>query len=772
MKRFYRFLVSRRIVVALLVLISMAPVGFVLKGLQSNNGVDTFLAEDDPELTFYREMSEVFGGDRVVFVALEADSGTVLETGRLVALNRLSKELAKLAEVDRVTSLTNANFVLHLGKTLAPGTLGSNLPLPPADEARLVQRVRASPLLGLLISKDLSSTVIVLELARRLEGDPGKQTAAVRSIRAAVFELDTGGMHSRLTGNPVLAEGIETYSNRDQRLFSLLMVALIALVSLVVFRRLSAMLLPVVVLVAAVGWTMALFVLNGHETNWVTSTIAPVLSLVSVTCSIHFLFRFRHAHRTGATPEKSLVRMLSFVVAPCFFTALTTAVGFGSLAVSQVRPVSVFGTFAAVGVLLAFIATLCLAPALLALAAGGSPWRTLGGARLVTALLAKIEGIVRRRPGPVVAVSLLVTAGLAAGAGRIDVETNVVKYFRGDAPLVKDALHIDRVHGGSAFLDVVIDTGGNDRAFDPAFLRTVLEFQKSLGNVDGVNRGVSLADLVEELHVAFTGDTAAAEIPDSAAAVQQLRLTLASPEMLEPLVDDEGRLLRVRAMVQTATLGAGRTREVLDEVRRAAGESFGDDDVEIRFTGYPVLFLNMDRYLVSSQINSFALVLCVIVVIMMFLFRSVRVGLAGMIPNVVPIAAMLGLMGWLKIPLDGFTVMIASIAIGIGVDDTIHFLHHLRRELAAGRPLPEAISSTLTSVGQPVLFSSAVLALGFWVFCLSDFVGTANFGLLTGATIVFALLADLFTLPALLLLTGVPRRWLPAAGPASGTDGG
>jgi hypothetical protein len=154
------------------------------------------------------------------------------------------------------------------------------------------------------------------------------------------------------------------------------------------------------------------------------------------------------------------------------------------------------------------------------------------------------------------------------------------------------------------------------------------------------------------------------------------------------------------------------------------------------------------------------LVLVVLVVAMTLLFRSVKMGLLAMIPNVVPIAAMLGLMGWLDIRLDGFTVMIACIAIGIGVDDTIHYLHHLRHELSLGKGLDEAMTATVTSVGRALVFTSVVLALGFWIFCLSDFVGTFNFGLLTGVTVLVALAADLLILPAAIMIVGVPKGWM------------
>ena len=164
-KSFYRFLVSVRGVLVVLVLLSMVPVGLALRGLRSNNAVDTFLAEDDPALAFYREVSDTFGGDRVVFLAIEAKSGSILEGKRLDSLSRISDELGMLSVVGEVTSLTTARSVVQIGDTISPGALGDNLPLSADDLARLNRRVRSSPLFGALVSDDLSSSVIVLALA-------------------------------------------------------------------------------------------------------------------------------------------------------------------------------------------------------------------------------------------------------------------------------------------------------------------------------------------------------------------------------------------------------------------------------------------------------------------------------------------------------------------------------------------------------------------------------------------------------------------------------
>ena len=180
--------------------------------------------------------------------------------------------------------------------------------------------------------------------------------------------------------------------------------------------------------------------------------------------------------------------------------------------------------------------------------------------------------------------------------------------------------------------------------------------------------------------------------------------------------------------------------------------------------GLPLLFINQDEPIVTGQIQSFSIVLAILTVLMILVFRSFRIGLVAMIPNVMPIAVMLGLLGWLGMALDGFTAMMASVAIGIGVDDTIHFMHHLRAELRRGATLSEAITATLTGVGRALTFTSVVLALGFGVFMLATFLGTVHFGFLTAVAVVAALLADLLVLPAVLLLVGVPKSWLPGPG--------
>ncbi len=749
------WLVKLRFVLLGIALLALVPALGVLPTLTTNNNVDAFLAEGDPGLDFYRQTTETFGGDHIVYVAMTApDIWTVDELARLDTLTRTAEGVDG---VEEALSLTNTDAVQGSPGWVEVGPLIDELPGDEAVVAELRDQVAASPLLRRLVAPGGDAALIAVELEQRVIDEPGAETATVSALRAALTEADGAGLSPPLAGNPVISEAIEVANTRDTGLFSGLMMLLVGVSTILLLRRFLPALLPGAVVLVAVGWTMGLFVVAGHQTNWVTSIIAPILMLVGVADAVHFLARYQQALPHCATRREAVRETLEAITLPCLFTSLTTAAGFASLLVNEVVPVRTFGTFAAIGVLLALVATVAVLPALLAFGKPKAGLKPPAEGRYAH-LLAAMDRGVRGRPVLVLGLSLAVLLPLLAGAWFIKVETNLLKNFQDDAPIVVDSTFIEDAWGGCSPLDIVIDAGEPDAAVDAAVLKAVETLHTRLEAIEGVDRGESMADLVSELYATMSGDPELLRVPDSGAAVQQL-LLMVDPETTDPMMDSDRQQLRLSTRFQGATLGVQQARVIIDEVEGAL-EGIFPEGTSTRLTGSSLLFMNMDEYLVQGQIRSLALMLVVLLVAMTALFRSIKMGLLAMIPNVVPIAAMLGLMGWLDIRLDGFTVMIACIAIGIGVDDTIHYLHHLKHELSRGATLPEAMAATVTSVGRALVFTSVVLALGFWIFCLSDFVGTFNFGLLTGVTVLVALIADLVILPAAIVLVGVPKGWL------------
>ena len=424
MQRIAGWIVSARWALLALALLTLLPALKVLPELRTNNNVDAFLAEGDPGLTFYRETTDRFGGDHVVYVAMEAGDGGVWTAA---ALGRLSELTGAALQVDGV------HEVLSL---VADGV--------PTDEhgiAALKARVERSPLLGRLVAPGDRATLLAVELDAGLIDDPTGETAAVVALREALTEADEG-RRPRMAGNPVLAETIEANNVRDTNLFSGLMMLLVGLSTLVLLRRIGPALLPGLVVLVAVGWTIGWFVAAGNQTNWVTSIIAPILMLVGVADAVHFLARYQQELPEAGSRKEAVRRTLQAITLPCLFTSLTTAAGFASLVVNEVVPVRTFGIYAAIGVLLALVATLAVLPAVLAAGKGRKQPPRIQEGRF-SALLAGVDRRVQARPALVVLLSLAVLLPLAAGAFFIQVETNLLKYFADDAPLVQDSLFIE-----------------------------------------------------------------------------------------------------------------------------------------------------------------------------------------------------------------------------------------------------------------------------------------------------------------------------------------
>ena len=757
MKRLHKVLVWGRIPLLVLVLLSLGPAAEKLPQLKTNNTIDTFLAKNDPGLLFYRETTGIFGGDNLIYVAMDSGGKGIFSLEVLGLLDHLADTISAMDGVRKVTNLASTDAVLDDEGVVNVAPLMTAPPKTAQQVARIKSQVLSSPLLRRLKSNDNTSALIIIELDRELLTKPSRQNQIVAQVRDLLAKDQQGKPRTyKLAGNPVIAEAIERYNTRDQKIFAKLMLLLVSISCLILLRRFSALVLPGVVVLVTVIWVMGAFVHTGNQTNWVTSILTPILFLVGVADVVHFLSRFQLALAESDSRREAAIKALREIFWPCLLTSLTTAAGFASLMANEVMPVKVFGIFAAVGVIMALVATLAVVPGLLSFGGkwgAGKPLRQAGSAKLLGAL----DGMVQRHPGAVLFVAGVLTAAVAVGVWRMRVETNLLKYFRQDAPVVQHSLYIEDTYGGSSPLDIVVDTGRKDGASEPKLLAAVDRFQDQLARTKGIERGVSLADLIKELHMVATSEKKNFSVPDSRAAVAQL-LLLPGPKTIEPMVDTERRLLRISTRFQGARLGLKGARRLLDGVE-AQLKALLPANAKARLTGSSVLFINMDRYLVMGQIHSFGIVLAVLLVVMVLVFWSVRMGLLAMIPNLMPIGVMLGLMGWLDLPLDGFTVMIACIAIGIGVDDTIHYLHHLRGRLRAGEQLHAAMTDTTLGVGRALVFTSVMLTLGFWIFCLSDFVGTRNFGLLTGITVLVALVADLLVLPAVLRLTGVPRGW-------------
>jgi predicted RND superfamily exporter protein len=500
--------------------------------------------------------------------------------------------------------------------------------------------------------------------------------------------------------------------------------------------------------------TVGFIVVAGWKLDMMFGQVPNILVTVGVAEAVHILVEFRLLfHKLGSRRE-AIVQALYLIGAPCLLTSATTAVGFLALQVSPIVTLAHMSVYSAVGVLIAFALTVTLVPALVSFGPRTPHARRAhppGEAWLLRGLTSIAGWNVRHRRAVLVifaATSLVAIAGMT----RLRVDSNWLDDFSDRVPLKGATTRIDQVMNGMSNLVYVFDTGEEDGIRNPEVLRAIEGLQHEAERHGGlVRKTYSIADIVKDLNQSFhDGDPAYYAIPDSRELVSQLLLlyeTSGGDQVEEWATTDFARAnLELR-------LGIAPVSQTAQLVRDLDGylAAHPNPGLSVKLTGIGALWIELLDYIVSSEIESFSFAFVLIGAMMCFIFRSLRTGLLSMIPNVWPILLTLGGMGWLGIPLDYNKVMIATVAMGIAVDDTIHFVSRYHHEFNQSRSYADALAAAMTDVGHAVFVTSLVLVLGFLVNLFSVLDASAQSGVLLAATIATALLADLLLTPALVL---------------------
>lgn len=734
---FTNALIERRrpVLIALAVVTVFAAAS--LPRMSFDNSVESWFLDSDPSLALYDEFTETFRADQIVIVAFFADDIFVPEILRLI--DRVSTEAANLDFVERVQSITNSQLARRVGGI---------------DSPRFEEQILDSPLQqALSISPHNDAAAVVIHYAR--EGDTFRKKRDFTVALRAILDDATAGsdVDYAVTGGPVMAEAGQARNSSDMRILVPLMILIIVAVAHAVFRRLSLTLLPLVVVGVAVIWAYALMSIADWPMTMITIILVPLILAVGVAHSIHIISRYRLELTRGLQHEAALKVSVTRLLKPCFFTSITTVAGLLSLLVSDLQPVHEFAITAAVGVFAAFLLGVTLLPILLFLIRPADGREASSLEEAVTRLLEGLQRIGIERPGRIIGVAII--AGVASWwlAGRVDVGLDPMSWIRHDDPIRVDTERIDDAFGGALSLEFLLSSP-DGRLAEPAVLRRMEQFQAWLVANTTIGRATSIADLVKEAaRVARDQGIDGYALPRSRALTVALLESIERADELRPWVTPDYTTARIAARIPLSS--AQDIVAELPAIERRIEREFADSGVRVQLTGHAVLTGLMQRHMLDSQLHSFSVALGVVSLVMVLLLRSVVLGLLAMVPNLLPIIVGLGAMTLFDIALNPATVMIAAVALGIVVDDTVHLMTAFERNMRASGELVAAIRSTLQDVGRPVLITSVLLAAGFSALLLGSFLPTRQVGGLIALIAVAALVTDLVFLPALL-------RMLPA----------
>ena len=772
-----------KVIVLLMVLLAF-PLSQI-PHIKMDTSTEGFMHEEDPVLLGYNRFREQFGRDERIAIAIRSDK--IFTLGFMQQLRELHEELEEQVPfVEDVTSLYSARNTRGEGDQLITDDLLD--PFPTTQEA--VDTIRLRTLAShfykdLLISADGKMTTLIIETdAYSHEGEsqaeegldegfeeeaPSTATVSrpfltdqenaqvVRSVRRIIQKYQEAGLEIYIAGSPVVMDALKAQMSADMQKFTRATFVIIMVFLFVMFRRVSAVLYPLLIVLLSLLTTVGSMAWTGTAFKLPTQIVPSLLLAVSVGATVHILsIFFDRFNRTGEK-RASIIYTMGHSGLAIAMTSVTTAIGVGSFFGSEVAPISDMGMFASLGVMVSLLLTLTLLPALLALTKLTPKAYTKAG-RLDTLMRSLAQIPIKHYRGIILGSFVLIVVALLM-ALKIELTHNPLTWFQPDNLNRIATETIDKQMNGTITIEAIIDTGEENGWNDPQRLQKLNQLSHTLEQYTDrythIGKVVSIATIVKETNRALhENNESFYTIPNEANLVSQELLLFenSGSDDLEDVVDSQ--FSKARVTIKLPWTDAVKAVDVLAYVKAQTRQSFPTEQIET--TGMIPLLINTFSQSVSSSVVSYLIAFGAISLMMMLILGSVRLGLLSMLPNLAPIIVGLLIMYLGNIPLDMFTLLIGSIAIGLAVDDTIHFMHNFRRYYLLSGESGKAIEQTFFTTGKALVITTLVLALGFYSYLMGEMIAVQNFGILTGSVIIMALLSDLLLAPALMI---VVAKW-------------
>ncbi|NWH06828.1 efflux RND transporter permease subunit [Desulfobacter latus] len=723
-----------------------------LPKVKTVDNVDYFTLENHPDVLFYEKFKQIFGNDEFFVIAIKKDPLFTREN--LELLKQITNDIEQINGVRKVKSLANVNDTIGEDDFFMVRPFLEDIPEEPDDLNKLKQSALDNPLyLKNFISTDGKTAAIVVSVYEKPE-DPGFRKKLLKECDAVLekYKDRTGKVFKAgwTTTNLYLSQ----YMKQDIATFIPITYILITLAVFFFFRNIYLTGVAVLNISICMGSTMGLFPIFGITLNNVTTIVPPLVMALALCDIVHI---FSHLDRQvlveSGTMEKAIANTLKKVFLPCFLTTLTTAVGFISLYLSDIPPIKDFAVVASCGMIFEFFFSFVFMPPFLLLFNENKIFHKKKDKGTLHSRLKKTSGFVFEYYKPICIAGLALIIASLWLSSMIRVETNLLDYFKRTDKVRQSIGFVETNLAGIGTLDISLVSKTQDGFKSPENLKIIETIQEYSSGLEGVDKVMSFVDFIKDMNQSFHNeDPEKLKIPDSKALIPQYLLLYDSDD-IDDFINESFDHARISLRLSHHST---RDQEKMIQSLRQFIDGLNTDDLEIRITGRALQDVNTIDSLVKGQIYSLATAACIIIVIMFFVLRSVSLGFLSIIPNLFPIILNFGIMGALSVSLNTATALIAAVAIGIAVDDTIHFLSQVKSNLMAHQDIKAAVAGAILTKGKAIVLSSLILCIGFGVMAFSRFVPTINFGALSAVIMITAVIGDILILPsAALYLT----RW-------------
>ncbi len=810
-KLYDKIILKHPIKLLLLVFCSVLFLGFYATKLEIDASSETLLLNDDKDLEFSRTITKRYYNPDFLLITYKP-KGDLLSEKSLNTLKKLSKDLLKIEKVESITSILNVPLLQSPIQELTKLVSGIKTIENSNFDKKLVKKefLESEIYKNNLVSKDFSTTAIILNLKsnkkyfkllekrnnlleKKKLGKASKQELI--DLKKAIDEFKSFRDEQRikdhesivqirntlkkyqnnaslfLGGVGMIADDIISFVKNDLVIYGSSLVILLIFILWVIFKQTIWIILPLLICTLSVIATTGALGLFGWEVTVISSNFMALQLIITISIVLHLIVRYTELNKKykHSSQYKLVINTILSKLNPSFFAIITTIAGFGSLVLSGIEPVKNLGWMMSTGIAISLLISFIVFPSILIMIKKIEEKKQ---SELKLNIISLSSKLVEKNGTSIIIASFIVVIFSITGSSKLIVENSFINYFKKSTEIFKGMKVIDGELGGTTPLDVVLtfkeekkveeessilddfldmfedDSNSEQYWFTKDKMDTILNVHNYLESIPEVGKVQSLATLLKVGKILNKGE----DLDGFKLALLYNKL----PEkykkiVLSPYISIEDNQARITMRIVDSNPSL-RRNELINKINYDLGILLNKNYVEFRLSNLMILYNNMLQSLFDSQIKTLGFVVIILFIMFLILFKSFKVAFIAIVSNVIPISIIFGIMGWLNIPLDVMTITIAAISIGIGVDDTIHYIHRFHEEYKVDHNYVNAMKRSHESIGYAMAYTSLVVIVGFSILVLSNLIPTIYFGLLTVIVMATILASALLLLPKLLIL--------------------
>ena len=815
-KKIYNtFILKYPILVLLLLSLFVSILGYYSTKVEVDASAETLLLDDDKDLKFFREINKRYNNSNFLIVTFTPHEN-LLSNQSLDTIRTLSKDFLTVKNIEGVDSILTVPLLQSPIRPISDLVAGvDSMETKEFDKELIKNEFLTSPLYkNALVSADFKTTALILNIkndtkyfellekrnslsAKEKEENITKEekielektliefknyrdlirkndTQNIENIRSIIKNHETNGKIF-LGGVNMIASDAISFVKNDLLIYGISLVLIFIFILWYIFRRIRWVIIPLLICFISIISTGGILGLFGWEVTVISSNFIALQLIITMSIIIHLIERYRELNirYKNASQYKLVINTVLSKLIPCFFAIITTVVGFASLILSNIEPVINLGLMMSIGIIISLILSFIIFPILLLIIGKKDEFEK---ENTNSSFTEKCSYIVENYGKTIIVVTIISVIFSITGSSRLFVENSFINYFKSSTEIYKGMKVIDENLGGTSPLDIIIKFKDEEKVatlknenqdkyidFENEFIEknddkqywfsqdkmdTIMAIHNYLEAIPEIGKVQSLATLLK-----------VGEILNKNERLDGITLALLYNQLppkykdliLSPYINIEKNEARITMRLIDSNPDL-RRNILLTKINTDLREIIKNKETTYRLSNLMVLYNNMLQSLFNSQISTLGASIVILSIMFFILFRSFKIVFIALVANVTPIFLLFGIMGWLNIPLDIMTITIAAIAIGIAVDDTIHFIHRFEEEFKFDKDYVNAMRRSHRGIGHAMYYTTIIIVIGFSILMLSNLVPTIYFGLLTGIIMINVLAADLLLLPKLLLM--------------------